>query len=124
MLSKNEMVRAKASIEKLYDCIVDIYASEAYIKTNGATGHKWTPIYTRVPCRRSHKKIASMNMGTDFAAMTSTVTIYMQPDIKVPPGSILLITHKDEVIKYKQSGISAVYDTHQEIPVEIAEEVA
>lgn len=45
--------------------------------------------------------------------------LFLAPEIKVAPGSKITITQNGVVGEYKNSGVPAMYDTHQEIMLEL-----
>lgn len=52
------------------------------------------------------------------------IKLFLRPNINVPIGSKLLIEHDNRTDKFKSSGVPAMYPTHQEIVLLIADDYA
>lgn len=49
------------------------------------------------------------------------VLLFIAPEVTISPGSKIVITHEGRTGEYSQSGIPAVYPTHQEIVLTVFE---
>lgn len=119
MLQKNKMVRK--AIESLYQGTCDIIEHKKIKKSNGSTGFQDVKVLEKEPCRLSFKTIISTN-PTDVGAseLTQTTTLFISPDVKIKPGSKIVVTQNNVTKEYKQSGEPAMYlNTHQEIMLEL-----
>ena len=107
--------------ELLYDCKCDIIEYQKIQKQNKATGYSEVKIKEQIPCGISYEKISTISV-VDVNAnkkMLST-KLFISPDIIIKPGSKIVVTNSLEQIKeYKSSGEPAMYDTHQEIMLEL-----
>ena len=57
---------------------------------------------------------------TDTAAqLVQTIKIFLAPEIRVQAGSKLTVTQNGVTTEYKSSGEPALYQTHQEIMLEL-----
>ncbi|BBM48390.1 hypothetical protein JMUB3933_1906 [Leptotrichia wadei] len=56
--------------------------------------------------------------------MSQVVTLFISPEVYIPPGSMIEVTQNNVTKRYKHSGISAVYTNHQEIVLEVEQEKA
>lgn len=84
------------------------------------TGYKDVIVLTSQPCRLSFERLRTAVQGDSSASVAQTTKLFISPDITVKPGSKLTI--KQGVTKdYTCSGIPAVYETHQEILLELFE---
>ena len=66
-------------------------------------------------------------LGDIVAAVSQSVKLFISPELVIPPGSRIDVLRPGEVprtFRYKSSGPAAVYPTHQEIPLELAEKYA
>ena len=65
--------------------------------------------------------------GDIVAAVSQSVKLFISPELVIPPGSCIDVLRPGEIPRsfhYKSSGPAAVYPTHQEIPLELAERYA
>lgn len=79
--------------------------------------------YADQPCRLSFSS-SSTASGDTVAAVSQNVKLFVSPELVIPPGSRIDVLRPGEVprtFRYKSSGPAAVYPTHQEIPLELAE---
>lgn len=71
-----------------------------------------------IKCRVSKETIRP----TETNGLTSVIEIlkiFTDPEITIPAGSEITVTKNGKSNKYSKSGEPAVYDSHQEIPVEL-----
>lgn len=118
MFQKNKMVRK--AIESLYQGTCDIVEHKKVKKPNGSTGFQDIKVLEKESCRLSFKVITSTNptdVGT--SELTQTTTLFISPDVKIKPGSKIVVTQNNVTKEYKQSGEPAIYSTHQEIILEL-----
>jgi len=76
------------------------------------------------PCRLSFETVHSAAESDTATAISQNVKLFLAPEIEILPGSKIIVTHEGRAVAYSQSGIPAVYPTHQEIMLTIAEERA
>lgn len=71
------------------------------------------------PCKLSFEKLNAV-VQTETAAMQAQGTkLFIAPEIKVKPGSKIIVEQNGVTAEYEQSGKPAVYSYHQEIPLEL-----
>ncbi len=75
------------------------------------------PILQEVPCRLNYESLTVVS-GEHLPRQAQSLEVYCDETLDIPPGSILEITHQGKTMRYKRSGLPAVYTNHQEIPVE------
>lgn len=120
MLSQTKMVKARKTIESLYDGKCTITEHQKVKKENKSTGFQDVVVLTDVPCRLSFKTINNTNQtDTAASAVVQITKVFLAPEIQVKPGSKLTITQNDVTTEYKSSGEPAFYSTHQEIVLEL-----
>lgn len=124
MLSTNQIKTARDRIESTYDCICDIVNHREITKTNGANTFEEFVAYKDLPCKLSFKTIAANSQGQNTSLVTQIVKLFINPDVKIDPGSKIIIKKGTNITEYKHSGEAAVYPTHQEIMLSIAKEYA
>lgn len=124
MLSTNQIKTARSKIEATYDCNCDIVNHKEIKKTNGANAFEEFVVCKDVPCKLSFQTIATNNQGQNTSSVTQIVKLFINPDVKIEPGSKIIIKKGTNITEYKHSGEAAVYPTHQEIMLMIAKEYA
>lgn len=106
------MVRTQ--IESTYTDTCSIWEEKKVIQPNGTTAFEPTETKTNIPCRLSYKSINSTGMTNNAQAVQTAITLFINPDIIIQPGSKLVITRNGRTKEYGYSGEPAQYDTHQE----------
>lgn len=119
MLSQNAMVKAREAVEKLYDHTCSVVVKQEYTKPNHSTGFKEVEIITDEPCRISFSSISDTEENTGAAKVVQIVKLFIAPEIQIPPGSKIIVSHDDIESLFSKSGEPATYPTHQEIMLEV-----
>lgn len=124
MFSSAQVVATRKAIEMLYDCTCNIISTEKYRKDNGSTGIKEVKLENQ-KCKISYETI-SKNSEDDIKANVIQITkLFIAPELKILPGSKIEVTDvMGNVTTYKSSGKPAIYQTHQEILLELNEDYA
>ena len=116
MLSQNKVVKkARKAIEITYIDTCTITNKEEYEKENSSTGFKDVIKCENAQCKLSYSSIPEASPGEVSTSAGQTIKLFIAPEIDIPAGSIITVTHYGVAGKYKRSGIPAVYVTHQEI---------
>ena len=114
---------ARAALEKHHYkdvCSVIQYQDTKDPKTK-LTSKQEVTVLENHPCKLSFETVKSAE-GTDTAtALTQSIKLLIAPEVDVAPGSKIVITHEGRTGEYSQSGIPAVYPTHQEIVLTVFE---
>lgn len=79
------------------------------------------------PCRVSYNNIAynkEIAVGSGVTNVNQIITLFIRPDIIIPPGSMIDVTQHGNTVKYKASTQQALYTNHQEISLELYEDHA
>ena len=120
MLSKAKMVKARNAIESLYDGKCTITEHQKVKKENKSTGFQDVVVHEDIACRLSFKTSNNTNQtDTAASAVVQSIKVFLAPEIQVKPGSKLTITQNGVTTEYKSSGEPALYETHQEIILEL-----
>ena len=120
MLPKISLV--KSAIEHLYDGVATIKEVRKRKNEKNIMVTEWVVVATDLPCRVSYKTLAPA-VGSDTAdTIAQAITLFTAPDIDVKPGSRITVRQRGREMKFSSSGIPAVYDSHQEIPLARIEE--
>ncbi len=67
------------------------------------------------PCKLSKKTISPTSQFEIAPTVAYAPQLFIAPEIKIKPGSIIIITQNSVTRKFERSGESFVYATHQEI---------
>ena len=122
MLSKNQMVKARKAVESLYTGICTITERRSGTKSNGSTGFTEVTVLENQPCRLSYSNRTSASSEKSASRAEQPIKVYLAPEIRVQPGSRVTITQNGVTEVYRNSGRPAVFQTHQEISLELFKE--
>ena len=125
MLSPNQVVAVRKSIEMTYDCTCDVIQEEKYKKENKSTGFKETKVAENKKCKLSFETVTKDSQDDVKADVIQITKLFIAPEITIKPGSKIEVTDViGKVTIYKSSGQPAIYQTHQEIVLELDERYA
>lgn len=130
---------ARTAIESLYSgrCTISI-KSKQFNQTTKQTEFGDTVLIENQPCRLSYLNLypsegnvqrgsISNNVSSKerdrFYVKSQTIKLFISPLINVPAGSKITVTQNNQTQIYKASGQPAVYTNHQEIELELFDEV-
>lgn len=120
MLSEAKMVKARKAVESLYDGICTVTEHQKVVKPNKSTSFSDVPVLTDEPCRLSYSTITDINAREDESSSVVQVTkLFISPDVTIKTGSKISVTQHGQTTDYKSSGQPAIYQTHQEIILEL-----
>ncbi len=111
---------ARRAVEGAYEgvCTVVEYASTTDEKTKISRQGEVVVVQNQ-PCRLSFEK-TSAALQTDTAAkMSQGVKLFAAPEVRIKPGSKVVVTQNGVTGEYAASGEPAVYGSHQEIMLEL-----
>lgn len=120
MLPKIPLVRR--AIERLYDGRATVEEARKEKNSKNITALIWSAVAQDVPCRVSYKTVAPAGPSDTVDSIAQAITLFTAPDIDIKPGSHVTVTQRGRTMHFFCSGIPAVYDSHQEIPLVRAEE--
>ncbi len=113
---------ARKHIEQLYfdKCSVIEYQ---HVTEDNLSFVREVQVYTDIPCHISHKTIvhATESMASNITLVSK---LHVAPDIRIKAGSKIIVTRNGVSTVYKNSGEPAVYQTHQEIVLELEDDRA
>ena len=117
------------NLAKLYIGSCDIYEYESFVdEKSHITRQRAIVKYENIPCRASYYNNSSnilVSKENKFNnIINQKVKIFLQNNIDIKAGSIIIVTQNGKTTKYKNSGESVLYSNHQEIMVEIFNDLA
>lgn len=119
MLSKNQVVAARKAIESTYIGQCTITEHQKMKKENGSIAFEEVVVLSEKPCKLSFEKIANNNQTNSAAILIQTTKLFIAPEIQIKPGSKITVVQNNVTTEYKSSGEPAMYQTHQEIMLEL-----
>lgn len=121
------MVVQRKNIEKTYDGICDIIEFKKVKKDNGSYTNVEVITYKDIPCklsatfRPSSKSIKSSVNDGDKNKISQTVKIFLAPEVIVKPSSKIKVHQHNITREYWRSGEPIIYNSHQEIALDLIE---
>lgn len=124
MLSQTKVVKkARKALESLYEGTCTVTEHQKVQKTNKSTGFQDVVVLEDEPCGLSFRNITDTSQSDNAASAVVQVTVlFISPDVRIAPGSKITVTQNNVTTDYQQSGIPAMYDTHQEIVLDLFRE--
>ena len=115
MLPKIPLVRR--AVERLYDGRATVEEARKEKNAKNITALVWSVVARDVPCRVSYKTVAPAGRSDTVDSIAQAITLFTAPEIDIKPGSRVMVTQRGRTMRFACSGIPAVYDSHQEIPL-------
>lgn len=120
MVALTSLKQVRKAIESQYIGKCDIIELES--KTNPITKleeQTEVAVYKDMPCRKSYKKISSTSDSEVNANVQQIIELFIAPEINIKPGSKIVVTQNGERNIYTRSGEPAIYETHQQIILDL-----
>lgn len=111
--------QARKAIESLYQGKCSIIEYQPYKKENKSTGKHEVTLLENQPCRLSYSSSNSSTSTDTATKVTQVIKLFMAPEIPIMAGSKLIIIQNGVTTEYSNSGKPKVYETHQEIELEL-----
>lgn len=119
---KPARLTARKAIESTYDGTATVTEYQKVTDNRSKlTTSKPVIVLENQPCRLSFKNVQTAEGTNTASAVAQTIELFISPDITIKPGSMITITQAGVTRDYTYSGTPAVYDTHQEIMLELFE---
>ena len=119
------MIVARKAIESRYKGLCTILEKKKVKdETTKATVLKDMVVLGNQPCRLSYSSSGAANQTDTVSNIEQAIKLFIAPEIKIAPGSKLRIIQNDVTTDYISSGVPAVYETHQEVCLELEKERA
>ena len=112
----------RKAIESMYEytCTIQEYQSIKDLVTK-QTNKQVVTVLEDQDCNISYQNVKNANSTDSATIITQVIKLIIAPEVIIKPGSKLIITDKrnNNVSEYKNSGVPAVYSSHQEIVLEL-----
>lgn len=114
---------ARSAFEKYhYDGTVTVSEWEKIKDPETGLTHQGEKIlFKNQPCHLSAESNATATQTTSAAQVSQVIKLFVSPDLDIKPGSKITVTQAGITAVYTHSGKAAVYDTHQEIVLDLFE---
>lgn len=112
------------ALQQLWVGLCDVYTTQT--AENPDTGRDVTTEVLWLqnePCRLSHSSVSTTSENNGAAQTQQVIKLFISKDVVIPPGSKLNITQCGKTAVYVDAGVAAVYSYHQEIVLNLEEEL-
>lgn len=114
----------RAALEQTYDGRCTVRVQKKVPKENKSTGFEEEILLENQPCRIIFKSVQAAGEAEPAAGVSQDIRMLIAPEAEIPAGSRITVTQNGMTRDYSQSGIPAVYVTHQEIQLKLFERYA
>jgi hypothetical protein len=116
----NARNQARKSIELLYEHTCNTFEYRKVKNTvTKITSSEDVIILENQPCKLSYYTIKSTNQTENAGGVVQVIKLFIAPEVIIKPGSKIIVTHNGITESYKNSGVPAVFSSHQEIVLEL-----
>lgn len=118
----NERLKARKAVESLYDCTCRIYGyTNGYDSEKHCVTTEEVLFAEDVPCKLSYSSKQSASQSSTVDILGQDIFLYLAPEIRCRAGAKVEVTQNDVVRTYDCAGLSALYYTHQEVRLRLAD---
>jgi len=114
------MDEVRSAIESTYigncDIIEHIKSRNAFTKQNE---YNERTVLNKIKCRLSFETISNTSQSSTTNNSNQIVKLFIAPELQIKEGSKIIVTQNNRTDTYKNSGKPAIYETHQEIILEL-----
>jgi membrane carboxypeptidase/penicillin-binding protein len=113
-------VRSRVAIEMLYEHTCSIIEHKNVKNpVTKVTKLQEVIVLENQPCKLSFSNIRPSEQTESANSINQVVKLFIAPEIVIKEGSKIIINHNGRVSEYKNSGVPAIYSSHQEIVLEL-----
>lgn len=112
---------ARKAIESTYSGVCTILERRDVRdeKTKITRKNEEVPIVENQPCKLSFEKLNAVVQTDTAAKLTQGTKLFIAPEIKIKPGSKIIVEQNGTTTEYSASGEPAVYFSHSEYMLEL-----
>ena len=119
MVLDKALLAMRKAIEAMYKDTCDVIEHQKVTDpVTKKTGFADATVLMEQPCRLSYKSVTPTGDG-NTASVSQEIKLFISPDVIIKEGSKIIVTHKGVAEAFTRSSKAAVYDTHQEITLEL-----
>lgn len=117
---ENARKAARRAQESTYEglCTIIEYRSVRDEKTK-LSEEKEVTIIENQPCKLSFEKLNTAAQTETATVISQGIKLFLAPEIQVNSGSKIIVTQNGVTEEYACSGKPAIYQTHQEVMLEL-----
>lgn len=119
MLSPAQVVATRKAIESMYSGTCDVVEYTKAQQPDKLMKLQEVTVLTAQPCRLSFKTKEASSPSDTVNGVNQVIQLFISPKLHVKPGSKIVVTQNGVTTAYKSSGQPAIYNTHQEIILEL-----
>lgn len=119
MLSPAQVVATRKAIESMYSGTCDVVEYTKAQQPDKLMKLQEVTVLTAQPCRLSFKTKEASSPSDTVSGVNQVIQLFISPELHVKPGSKIVVTQNGVTTAYKSSGQPAIYNTHQEIILEL-----
>ena len=112
----------KEILGKMYTGRCSVYVKK-YKQINGIEQPFEEQLYSDIPCQKTSDSVPIASDGA-VADISQKITLILDRDYPIPPGSKIVLTQWDVTQEFTNSGEPDYYLSHQEIPIKLIETTA
>ncbi len=112
---------ARKAIESTYSGVCTILERRDVRdeKTKITRKNEKIPVVENHPCKLSFEKLSAVVQTDTAAKLTQCTKLFIAPEIKIKPGSKIIVEQNGTTTEYSASGEPAVYFSHSEYMLEL-----
>ena len=112
---------ARKAIESTYSGVCTILERRDVRdeKTKITRKNEEVPVVENQPCKLSFEKLNAVVQTDTAAKLTQGTKLFIAPEIKIKPGSKIIVEQNGTTTEYSASGEPAVYFSHSEYNLEL-----
>lgn len=116
----NARNQARKAIELLYEHTCDTFEyQKVKDEIKKTTSSKEVQVLVNQPCKLSFSNIKNSNQTESANEISQIIKLFISPNIIIKPGTKISVTYNGRTDIYINSGVPAIYSTHQEIVLEL-----
>lgn len=112
----------RRAVESLYDGVCTVYEyQKIQDEETKLMESKEVCVLENQPCRVSFVRIPAASQSESASVIAMGTKLFIAPEIAIKPGSKITVTQAGATADYTCSSVPAVYQSHQEISLELFE---
>lgn len=116
---------ARKAIEAMFDGVLSVTEHQKVKdEKTKLTKYQDVVVLSDQPCKLSFERLQTAIQSDSAASIAQTTKLFVSPDIVIKAGSKITVKQAGVTTDYTCSGVPAVYDTHQEITLDLFEDWA
>lgn len=112
---------ARKAIESTYSGVCTVIERRGVRdeRTKITRKNEEVPVVENQPCKLSFEKLNAVVQTDTAAKLTQGTKLFIAPEIKIKPGSKIIVEQNGTTTEYSASGEPAVYFSHSEYMLEL-----